>query len=362
MGAAIHPQENRMDKQRSNAFMLKVVADVATTLAATLLIVGDRTGLFKAMAGAGPMRGGELAERAGIAPRYADEWLAAMAGAGYVEYDPSSSRFTFPDEHALFLADPASEYYLAGLFGGIPTMAAMVPRLVDAFRSGGGIAFSDFGAELPMALGAMNRSVYENRLVKTWLPALSGVVEKLQAGGRAVDIGCGVGVVPIALARAFPRATIAGLDFDKRSIELARVEAERTGVAVEFLAQGVETLPIEPRWDLITSFDVVHDLPDPAGALGRIRAGLADGGTYLMVEPKVADALEHDLPNPFARMLYGMSCLHCVPQSLALGGPGLGACWGERRARALAADAGFAHFERLDIRSPAMAFYALRAG
>lgn len=351
-----------MDKQRSNTFMLKVVADVATTLAATLVIVGDRTGLFKAMAGAGPLTGAELAERAGIARRYADEWLAAMAGAGYVEYDPSNSRFRLPDEHAQFLADPASEYYLGGLFAGLPTMASVIPRLADAFLSGGGIAFSDFGAELPMALAAMNRSVYENRLVKSWLPAVPGVVEKLQAGGRAIDIGCGIGVVSIALARAFPQASVAGLDFDARSIELARAEAERAGVAVEFLAQGVETLPIEPRWDLITSFDVVHDLPDPEGALRRIRAGLAHGGTYLMVEPKVAGALEHDLANPFARMLYGMSCVHCVPQSLALGGPGLGACWGERGARALAADAGFVHFERLDIRSPAMAFYALRAG
>jgi SAM-dependent methyltransferase len=351
-----------MDKQRSNAFMLKVVADVATTLAATLLIVGDRTGLFKAMAGAGPLTGPELAHRADIAPRYAEEWLAAMAGAGYVEYDPSAARFTLPDEHALFLADPASEYYLAGLFTGLPTMATVIPRLTEAFRTGGGIAFSDFGAELPVALAAMNRSVYENRLVKSWLPALPGVVEKLRDGGRAVDVGCGMGVVPIALARAFPKATIAGLDFDARSIELARAEAERAGVTVEFLAQDVETLPITAPWDLVTSFDVVHDLPDPAGALRRIRAGLADDGIYLMVEPKVADALEQDIANPFARMLYGMSCLHCVPQSLALGGPGLGACWGERRARALASEAGFAHFERLDIRSPAMAFYSLRAG
>src|SRR4029453_12425241 len=183
-----------MDKQRSNAFMLKVVADVATTLAATLLIVGDRTGLFKAMAGAGALTGAELAERAGIAPRSADEWLAVMAGAGYVEYYPSNACFTLPDEHALFLADPASEYYLAGLFAGLPTMVGVIPQLTDAFRTGGGIAFSDFGAELPLALAAMNRSVYENRLVKSWLPGLPGVAEKLQDGGRAVDIGCGIGV------------------------------------------------------------------------------------------------------------------------------------------------------------------------
>jgi 2-polyprenyl-3-methyl-5-hydroxy-6-metoxy-1,4-benzoquinol methylase len=186
-----------------------------------------------------------------------------------------------------------------------------------------------------------------------------GAVEKLQAGGRALDIGCGTGVIPIALARAFPKASIAGLDPDERSIALARAEADKAGVAVAFLAQGVEALADGDRFDLVTTFDVVHDLPDPAGTLRRIRAALSGGGTYLMVEPKVADELADNLSNPFARMLYGMSCLHCVPQSLAAGGPGLGACWGERRARALAAEAGFERFDRLDIRSPVMAFYAL---
>lgn len=350
-----------MDKQRIQSFMHKVVGDVATTLAATLLLVGERTGLFKAMAGAGPLTAMQLAERAGIAPRYAEEWLAAMAGAGYVEYDADGARFTLPDEHALMLTDPASEYHLLGLFSSLPTMAALVPQLADAFRSGRGIAFSDFGAELPLALAAMNRPVYESRLVKTWLPALDGAAERLAAGGRAIDIGCGVGVVPIALARAFARATVAGLEPDARSIALARAQAEQAAVGVQWLHADVQALPLDPGWDLVTSFDVVHDLPNPLAALRRIRAALAPGGTYLMVEPKVSDELQHDLGNPFARMLYGISCLHCVPQSLSRGGPALGACWGEKRARALAAEAGFARFQRLDIRSPALAFYALRA-
>lgn len=349
-----------MDKQRVQSFMLKVVGDVATTLAATLLLVGDRAGLFKAMAGAGPLTPEDLAGRAGIAPRYAEEWLAAMAGAGYIEYDADTERFTLPDEHALMLADPSSEYHLVGLFSGLPTMAAIVPQLAAAFRSGDGIAFSDFGAELPMALAAMNRPVYENRLVKAWLPALPGISERLAAGGRAIDIGCGVGVVPIALARSFPQATVAGLEFDGRSVGLARSEADAAGVTVQWHHADVLALPIEPGWDLVTSFDVVHDLPDPLAALSRVREALTEDGVFLMVEPKVADELQQDLGNPFARMLYGMSCLHCVPQSLALGGPGLGACWGEKHARALAAEAGFGRFEKLEIRSPAMSFYALR--
>jgi SAM-dependent methyltransferase len=350
-----------MDKQRSTAFMLKVVGDVATTLAASLVIVGDRLGLFSAMAGAGPLDAQGLAERAGIAPRYAQEWLAALAGAGYLAYDALTDRFELPEEHAMFLADPQSEYHLAGLFASLPTMSAMIPRLAQAFRDGSGISFADFGDGLPTALAAMNRSVYENRLVRSWLPAVPGAIDKLQGGGRFIDVGCGIGVVPMAVARAFPQAHVAGLDFDVRSIETARAQAHESGLFVDFMAQGVEALPMDQAWDLITSFDVVHDLPDPPGALRRIREALAPDGIYLMVEPKAGDSLEQDMANPFGRMLRSISCLHCVPQSLAMGGPGLGACWGEKRAREMAAQAGFSAFERLDIRSPAMAFYALRA-
>ena len=350
-----------MDKERSTQFMLKLVDDVGTALAAALLIVGDRSGLFKAMAGAGMLSADALAERAGVAPRYVEEWLAVMAGAGYVEHDASADTFALPHEHAVFLTDETSEYYLGGLFQGLPGLLAMTPRLVGAFATGEGISFAEFGAELPRSLEAMNRSVYERRLVGSWLPAMPDVVARLQGGGRALDVGCGTGVVPINLAKAFPTATVAGLDFDARSIDIARARARDAGDAdrIEFLAETVDALPVEPRWDFISTFDVIHDLRDPPGALARIRSALEEGGTYLMVEPKVADRLEKNVRNPFARMLYGISCLHCVPQSLAQGGPGLGACWGEDRAREMGAAAGFTRFDRLDIRSPAMAFYAL---
>lgn len=352
-----------MDKQKSTQFMLKLVGDVGTALAAALLLVGDHSGLFKAMAGAGPLSAEALASRAGVAPRYVEEWLAVMAGAGYVEHDGATHHFTLPEEHALFLTDPASEYYLGGLFQSLPSFMAMAPRLVDAFKTGEGVSFADYGAELPASLEAMNRSVYANRLVRSWLPAMPEVVARLNAGGRAIDVGCGTGVVAITLAKGFPAATVAGLDFDARSIALARAQAHSAGLAerIAFHALSVHELPTAPGWDFISSFDVIHDLPDPLGALKRIRSALTEGGTYLMVEPKVADDLDQNVQNPFARMLYAMSCLHCVPQSLAQGGPGLGACWGEGRARVMAHAAGFARFERLDIRSPAMAFYALGA-
>jgi 2-polyprenyl-3-methyl-5-hydroxy-6-metoxy-1,4-benzoquinol methylase len=352
-----------MDKEKSNRFMQKVVGDVATAIAAGLLWTGDQAGLLRAMAGAGPLSAAELADRSGVRQRYVEEWLAAMAGAGYVEFDAAADRFTLPDEHAQFLVDPDGETYLGGLYGGLPVLLGMVPTLTEAFRSGEGIAFAEFGEQMPRLLSVMNRPVYEARLVQQWLPAMTGIVEQLRAGGSALDVGCGAGVVPVTLARAFPAARISGIDLDAPSIALARQAAEAAGVAdrVQLQAQRIEDLPADARWDLITTFDVVHDLPDPVDALRRIRSHLAEGGRYLMVEPKVADDLESNLANPFARMLYGISCLHCVPQSLAQGGTGLGACWGEKRARALAAQAGFGRFERLPIRTAALAFYQLAA-
>ncbi|MFM2069426.1 MAG: hypothetical protein RLZZ584_4335 [Pseudomonadota bacterium] len=350
-----------MDKERSTRFMLKVVGDVATAMAAGLLVVGDRAGLFRQLAGAGPLTAAELAERSGVLPRYVEEWLAAMAGAGYVEYDAAAERYTLPDEHAQFLTDPGSEYYLGGLYGSVPGLLAMAPRLAEAFQTGSGISFADFGAGMPQMLEVMNRPVYEARLVRHWLPALPAVVARLQAGGRALDLGCGTGVVPITLARAYPDATIVGIDLDARSIDIARGYAHDAGLAarVRFEVSRIEELPAGPGWDFISTFDVMHDLPDPVAAMRHIRAALAEGGTYLMVEPKVADDLQTNLANPFARMFYGISCLHCVPQSLAQGGLGLGACWGEKRARALAAEAGFTRFERLNIRTAGLVFYAL---
>lgn len=352
-----------MDKERTQRFMQKLVGDIGTAMAGALVFVGDRTGLFRAMAGAGPVAAERLADETGIHPRYVEEWLGAMTCAGYVEHDGATDTFTLPDEHALFLTDPGSEYYFGGMFEALPTVMGVAHRLVDAFTRGEGISFVEFGEGLPYALERMNRSVYENRLVQSWLPTLPETVRRLEAGGRTIDIGCGTGVVPVTLARAFPQAQVEGLDLDARSIEIARGYAAEAGVGdrVRFTCASAETLPAEPAYDLVTTFDVVHDLPDPLGILQRIRGALTEGGTYLMVEPKMDDRLERNEANPFGRMFYTMSCLHCIPQSLAQGGPGLGACWGPTRARELAEQAGFGHFEVLSARSPAMAFYELRA-
>ena len=352
-----------MNKERSTQFMQKVIGDVGIAMAGALVLAGDKAGLFKAMAGAGPMQAANLAGKTGMHERYAEEWLAAMACAGYLDYDAAADTFTLPDEHALFFTDSSSEYYLGGLFAGLPGLMSMAPRLATAFTSGGGIAFGEFGDQFPLALEGMNRTVYENRLVRSWLPAMPTVVQKLEQGGRAIDVGCGTGIVPLTLARAFPRARIEGLDLDARSIAIAREYVADAGMGerIRLIEGEADVLAGEGGYDFITTFDVIHDLPDPGKVLRAIRAALADGATYLMVEPRVDDSLEVNRANPFARMLYSISCLHCVPQSLAQGGPGLGACWGPSKARAMGLAAGFGHFAALAIRSPAMAFYELKA-
>lgn len=353
-----------MDKAKAQVFMGRVIADLGAAMTVALVHVGDRVGLFKAMAGAGELRREQLEQRTGIHPRYLEEWLAAMLCAGYIEHQAETDTWRLPDEHALFFADASSEQYMGGLFYGAPGLAAMAPQLADAFQAGSGISFQDYGEAAPMAVELMNRSLYQARFIQRWMPNLPQVVARLQQGGRALDVGCGTGTIAILLAQAFPQARITALDFDARSIVMARENAARAGVAerIRFIQQSATELDGQGEgWDFISSFDCIHDMPDPQGVLRRIHNALAPEGSYLMVEPKVADSVDENAANPFARYMYGISCLHCVPQSLAQGGPGLGACWGEARARRMAREAGFSHFAALPIPSLSQSFYELRA-
>ncbi len=251
-----------MNKEKSTAFMLKVVSDVAAGMTVQLVHVGDRVGLFKAMAGAGALTTAQLADRTGVRERYLEEWLAAMYCSGYVEHDAQAGSWTLPDEHALFFAQASSEYYLGGLFKGAPDLAAMAPRLADAFLTGEGIPFEAFGAGTPLALEHMNRAVYEARLVKVWLPTLPTVVQALHAGGRAIDIGCGTGVIPVLLAQAFPQARVSGLDIDTRSLDLAADNARKAGVEdrVRWVKASASNWQPEPGgYDFVSSFDCLQD-------------------------------------------------------------------------------------------------------
>lgn len=351
-----------MDKAKTQQFMMKIIGDVGSSVAAGLVFIGDRVGLFRAMAADEPLQLDEVVAKTGLQARYVEEWLAGMVVAGYLTYDPEAHTYTLPEEHAYFLASEGTDHFLGGLYRGLPRMLGTAPQVATAFEQGGGVTFQDYGEEFPHIIEHMNRGQYEQRLVQSWLPTMPEVVTRLQHGGSALDIGCGTGVVPLLIAKAFPQARVTGVDIDQRSIDTARQRAQESGLndRVTFVLSSAKWLPDTPRYDFISTFDCVHDLVDPLGTLQRIHRILAPGGTYLMVEPKVADQLENNI-NPIGVMMYGFSVLHCLTQSLAHDGAGLGACWGEGKARALAQQAGFTHFEALDIRSPVQSFYAIKA-
>jgi ubiquinone/menaquinone biosynthesis C-methylase UbiE len=326
-----------------------------------MIYIGDRVGLFKAMAGAGPLSVAETATKTGLQERYVREWLSAMAAAGIVEYDTATERFTLPEEHAAVLADENSPSFLAGFFQNTPAMMTTAPRVAEAFIKGGGVPFSECGPDVIAGIDRSNRAQYQYHLVKRWLPTMPEVVARLEAGARVADIGCGSGYPSVLMAQAFPQSRFYGFDVSEESLERARADAQKKGVAdrVEFLRISATAIPETPKFDLITSFDTIHDMVNPRGALRAIRRALADDGTYFMVEPKAGDTLAENL-NPMGAMMYSMSTLHCLTVSLAHGGEGIGTAIGPRKVRELVEEAGFTRLRRLPIEHLAQAFYEIR--
>jgi ubiquinone/menaquinone biosynthesis C-methylase UbiE len=351
-----------MDKDRLKAFTGKVFDDMAASMAVGMVYLGARTGLFRAMAGRGPMTAAEVVEASGLQARYVEEWLQGMVAARYLDYEPDGERYALPEEHAYLLASDGTDHYVCGLHHMAPVLLSMAPRVAEAFEHGGGVPFDDIGEHGIEALDLVNQGSYEHRFASYWIQALPETVARLEAGARALDMGCGVGRVSMSLAAAFPQSRFLGVDLDSHSIARARAECDERGLSerVKFEAARVEALEPDRLFDLVTVCDCVHDLTDPVGTLGAVRGLLAPGGTVLIVEPKAADRLEDNV-NPIAAMFYGFSLFHCMTQSLAAGGPGLGTCMGPAKLEALARDAGFTRFDTLDIRSPVNGFFALGA-
>jgi SAM-dependent methyltransferase len=325
-----------VDERKLEQLVLRAVGEAGAALSAALVVLGDRLGLYRGLAGAGPLAPAELAARTGTAERYVREWLNAQAAGGWVEYDPETGRYTLPPEQTEALTDEESPAYLPGLFRIAVAAVAGSPRIAQAARTGEGI----HRGETPDGWGHLHLPAYGADLVGSWLPALDGVVAGLERGGRVADVGCGHGAATILLAQAFPRSTFVGCDPDPRAIEAARRRAEHAGVAdrVSFLAGS------DPGggagFDLVTMLDCLHDLGDPAGAARRIRAALAPGGTWLLVEPAAGDRVEDNL-DPVGRAYYALSTLLCTPNALAEGGAALGAQAGEARLREVVEGAGF---------------------
>ena len=350
-----------MDKDQVKAFADKVYGDMAGAMAVGMAYVGVKTGLFRAMAGKGHLHTDEVVQASGLHPRYVEEWLRGMAAAGYLKYNSSKQTFQLPDEHAYLVSSEGTDHFMGGLFYFATVLLGVAPKVADAFRTGGGVRFEDFGPECVVALDMINSGQYEQRFGSYWLAKLPDVVQRLQGGGRVLDVGCGVGRVGVAIAKTFPKCEIVGLDPDPESIRKARETAASAGVQerIRFVAKTTRDLDRDGGFDLITACDCVHDFSAPNRTLGELRALLKPGGTLFVVEPKAADRLEDNL-NPIAAMYYGFSLFHCMTQSLAAGGPGLGTCMGPTRMEKLLHDAGFGRFEQLDIRSQTNLFYAAR--
>jgi len=350
-----------VDKDRVKSFADHVFADMAGAMVVGMGYLGVTTGLFRAMADKGPMTLADVVMASGLQPRYVEEWLRGMSCAGYLDYDAEAQTFRLPDEHAFLLASEGTDHFMGGLYAMAPVLLRVAPKVAEAFVKGGGVRFEEFGADGVLGLDAVNRGTYENRLAGYWLKSLPQVIARLESGGRALDVGCGVGRVCIALAKAFPMAEVVGLDPDVESIRQAKAAAKVAGLdhRIRFSAQTADELDAGDRFDLITAFDCVHDFAAPKKTLAEIRALLKPDGVLFIAEPKAADRLEDNF-NPIATMYYGFSLFHCMTQSLAQGGPGLGTCMGPARMKQLVEDAGFEQFEVLDIKSQVNLFYAAR--
>jgi SAM-dependent methyltransferase len=356
----LEKEEAIMEREAARAFALRLMKRVSGATLLGVVGVADRVGLFRNLAGQGALSLEQVVERSGLQERYVREILAALAAGGLVRYDPQRETFELPDEAAACLADAQSPYFLGSWPQLLGALFGAVPGVARACQKGGGVAFSEFGPEWVEAMDRANSPGLRVLLTRKWLPALPELVKRLEAGVRVADVGCGSGTAGVTMAEAYPDSSIVGYDVDGLSIERARAAAREAALPnLRFERVAVESLPVDPPFDLITAFDVIHDLVRPREALRRIREALHVEGTFLMVEPAAGDRLEENL-HPLGALFYAMSTLHCTPVSLAHGGEGLGAAWGPARAQALCREAGFTRFQRLAIESAFHAFYEVR--
>src|SRR6476661_3953289 len=336
-----------VDPEKLEQFVFRAVDEVGATLNAALVVMGDRLGLYRALAQAGALTPRELAERTATSERYVREWLNAQAAGGYVEYEPESGRYTLPPEQALALTDPDSPAYLPGFFQIALGSVTDSPKIVEAARSGDGFGWHEHVHDVHEGCERFFRPGYNANLVTSWLPALDGVVEKLEAGASVADVGCGHGSSTILMAQAFPNSKFVGSDYHAGSIATARERAEEAGVAdrVSFHAEPAAEHP-GSDYDLVTMFDCLHDMGDPVGAARRVRQLLAADGTWMIVEPMAGDRVEDNL-NPVGRAYYGFSTFLCTPASLSQEvGLALGAQAGPARIGDVVSGGGLTRFRR----------------
>ncbi|WOB09397.1 class I SAM-dependent methyltransferase [Piscinibacter gummiphilus] len=337
-----------IDQARLEAFVGRAIADLTTGYTGVMVSLGAKLGLYKAMAGAGPMSAKEVAQRAGCAERYVREWLNAQAAGGYLAYHPRSDTYELPPEHAMVLADDESPVYVPPAWEVPAAMWADEPKAVDAFRTGRGVAWGEHDARLACGVAAFYRNGYRAALVPQWLPALDGVVEQLRNGIAVADVGCGHGHSTLLMSQAFPNSRFYGFDTHAESLAQAQHNAVVAGVAerTRYAVARATDYPDE-RYGLICFFDTLHDLGDPVAAARHAAEVLAPGGTVLLVEPYAADKVEDNL-NPVGQLYYAGSSLICCAHAISEGGKlVLGAQAGPKRLADVFRKAGFSHFRQV---------------
>jgi SAM-dependent methyltransferase len=313
--------------------------------------VGRRVGLFETLAGMGPASSAEIAGRAGLDERYVREWLGAMVCGGLIGYDASASTYRLPPEHAAGLTG-ASTKNLATVAEMFPLLMRVIPQVSEAFRTGAGVPYSAYQPDFTGLMDRRSRPRYQELLLSKYLALPEGLIPRLEAGIRVADVGCGTGHCIALMAERFPKSTFVGYDFSEAAIDQARAAAAaRRLTNASFVVHDVARLEAPQPFDLVTAFDAIHDQADPAGVLRRIRALLAPGGTFLMVDVCASSRLADNIGVPMAPFLYTVSTMHCMSVSLAGGGPGLGTAWGHQVATRMLEEAGFKEvrlFERVD--------------
>ncbi len=354
-------RERTADRSRLAALARQVGSDFGAALTIALGFIGDRLGIFRAMADGTALDSAELAAYTGLNERYLREWLSTMAAAGYVEYEAEHGKFRLSPEQAIVLADERSTFFGAGAFQYAVACYRQIPPLADAFKNGGGVPFSAYGEDIVSAIERMFQAGYEAWVASQWIPAVPDIHEKMQAGGEAAEVGCGAGQCLIPVARAFPKSRFFGFDVDATSIGRAREKAKEAGLSdrVTFERIAAEQLPYRDRFDLVMAFNCIHDMAFPRRVLAAVCRALRPGAVMLWSEADASDRLADNL-NPTGRSMYAASTMHCMTVSLAGGGEGLGVVVGERRAREMALEAGFSGFTRLPVENPYHQIFALR--
>jgi 2-polyprenyl-3-methyl-5-hydroxy-6-metoxy-1,4-benzoquinol methylase len=352
--------QQTIDQAKADAFVGKVLADTAGLAVTVMSSIGDRLGLFKTLAEQGPATSEELAERAHVNERYAREWLSAMASASYLEYDPAGHRFTLPPEHVPVLAQEGGPVFFGGVQEEMVGLAGPINQLMQAFRSGGGVPMEAYDSSTWEGIARFTSGWFENLLLPVWLPAMPEVQAKLEDGALVADVGCGQGKALIKLAQTYPQSRFVGYDSFAPFIEQATANAQAAGVAdrVRFEHQDAsEGLP--EQYDVITTFDVVHDAVNPRGLLRAIRTALRPCGRYVCLEINSSDKLEENI-GLLGAFFYSCSVLYCMTTSLAHHGEGLGTTGiPESKMRELCAEAGFSNVRRVPMENPFNILYEI---